>query len=117
MKPTASPHGLGDSRVGTYLEPVREPRLMPRFRCPSLSPIASNPSISMMDWDSDNAILGEHNLNNVFAFESKPTTVVRLLDIDKVRARWHSHVQDRELNLANSNIESLSGARNIIFRG
>lgn len=70
-----------------------------------------------MDWDSDNAILGEHNLNNVFAFESKPTTVVRLLDTDKVRARWHSHVQNRELNLVNSNDESLSGAHSIIFRG
>lgn len=48
-----------------------------------------------MDWDSDNSILNEHNLNNVFAFESRPTTVVRLLDTDQVRPRSHCSLRLR----------------------
>lgn len=37
-----------------------------------------------MDWECDNAILTGDDLKNVFAFEPKPTTVVRLLTSDEV---------------------------------
>lgn len=37
-----------------------------------------------MDWDCDNAILTGDDLKNVFAFEPKATTVVRLLTSDEV---------------------------------
>lgn len=39
----------------------------------------------VMDWDCDNAILTGDDLKNVFAFEPKATTVIRLLTSDEVR--------------------------------
>jgi hypothetical protein len=40
-----------------------------------------------MDWARDNAGLSDKDLDNVFKYEGKSTTVVRLLADEKVRSQ------------------------------
>jgi len=44
-----------------------------------------------MDWARDNARLSDKDLDNVFRYEEKSTTVVRMLVGEKVRSRDTRH--------------------------
>lgn len=41
-----------------------------------------------MDWARDNAGINDNDLDNVFRYEEKPTTVVRMIMGKKVQIQW-----------------------------
>lgn len=59
----------------------REYQQHQRYTC-----LSTHALVSVMDWARDNAGLSDRDLDNVFKYEEKSTTVVRMLADEKVRS-------------------------------